>query len=1109
MGRTVRSRPPRILTFNFHEPYLCLMARTGLPMDLGLYEQGILARTWQTSFRPKPANLHEIPEKTWRETLMSGGYDLVIAQNEMNALDALAAPCAKLLVCHNRRTFLNSTVRANEGDPLRAFLVLLERLAEAFQFIFISESKRDDYRIPGRVILPGIDVEEFGGYTGELARVLRVGNLMRIRNLMFDVPFQETACQGLPGRVIGINPDIADAEPAASYEALLDAYRQHRCLLHVTRQEYEDGYNLAMLEAMACGMPVVSLGNRTSPLTDGVDGFVSYDAVTLHRRLRELLNDRDLALGIGARGRETVASKFPVTRFIEQWREAIFEAVEKRPSVPAPRTRIKPPERRSVLMHYVASPVTTARYVEQAVQEKHDVLTVGFRLPEPVLKMWGFEQEPPPYPPARIPTALRCAYADILAQLPCGYQGDLYLFVDSGPHEIEPDINLLPMPRAAYLIDTHVSPELRLAMARHFDLVFLAQKAQVEPFRAAGIEYISWLPLACSPALHQVGDLERIYDVSYVGSLNAEEHGRRQALLEDLAGRFPNHRIGRFWPEEMARIYAQSRIVLNAAYNRDVNMRVFEAMASGALLITDEADGLEDLFQDGEHLVIYRRDADLPGLVARYLDDHAARERIARAGQELVLREHTYAHRVQTLMDTVSTHLMSVGRRPVLSASPEDAYYECPRRELLQHVPGRARRVLDVGCGAGAFGHTLKQERGVEEVAGIELVETAAARAREVLDQVLVGNLEEMDLPFPEGYFDCIVCGDVLEHLVDPAASLRKLARVLAPAGVIVISIPNVRFHDVVGMLSLGFWTYADAGILDQTHLRFFTRAELPGLIQRAGLEVAELTPLNMRDPERFPRNPDGSLTMGRLTIDEVSAEEYEDFLVYQYAVIACKPGLDRLAEAREALMQGNSEAALACAAEAVGVDAFERVAIMAKALARLGRLEQAEAAYREALSRREDPALAGEYGILLLGMNRIAEARPFLDRSLEADPGQDRVQGALGLALLHEKRYDEAFERFRTALESDYGNLSLMSAFITVAGTLDRLEDAEPLVRRFAEFYPGNMDLACDHAALLMKTGSAEAARHALEQARALDPENARVLHLLLEIETNNGTRS
>ncbi len=1088
---------PRILTFNFHEPYLCLMAKTGLKIDLGRYESGALARDWQTHFRNKPDNLQEIPEGEWRDRAQRGYYDVIIAHNEMNAIDVFQARARKILLCHNRRSFVVARARSDEGDPVEVFGRLLRRLAGAFDFVYISESKHIDYGFPGRVILPGIDVEELGGYRGDTPAVLRVGNAMSERTLMFDVGLQEEVCRGLSARIAGVNPDLPGSAPAESYDGLLELYRSHRCMLHVSREEYEDGYNLAMLEAMACGMPVVSLQNRTSPLTDGVDGYVSYDPWVLRRRLEELLGNPDHARALGERARETVARAFPIQAFAEKWRKTIFEAAERGGS-PRKRGAVQPKaeERPRVLVHYLSNPLTTGRYFELAAQPMWDILTTGYRLPEQVLQYWGFENAPPPYPKFLIDLPIKADYETIISRLPQDYHGDLYFYVDHGGEKVEADIGRLDMAKVAYLIDVHVIPELRLAMARHFDVVFLAQKAYVLPFRNAGIRHAYWMPLACWPPLHDVGPRDRHYDVAYVGGLNAEEGDRRRLLMEEVATRFPNHWIGKAWPQDMARIYAESKIVANSCINRDVNMRVFEALASGALLITDEAEGLEDLFEDRKHLVIYHDDAELPGLIAYYLEHPEERERIAAAGRELVLREHTYTHRIQAIQRQTEAILGPL-HHPERCMKKQSEYYEQPRRELLPYIPLQADKVLDIGCGAGALGRTLKEERGTREVVGVEIVEDAASRAKEVLDQVFVGSIEEMDLPFEDGHFDCIVCADVLEHLIDPEAALRKLARVLAQDGVIVMSLPNVRFFEILAVLSSGAWPYQDAGILDYTHLRWFTRAALPGLVAAAGLEAVEIQPLSMIGPSVVPRDADGAVRLHKLLLHNATDREIEDLRTYQFLVLASKPGADRLEPARTALSEGRDEAALALAMDAVGVDAFEQRRITAKALARLGELLKSEQCYREALALREDAAVMGEYGTLLLGMNRPALARTYLERCLAEQPDNARALGALGLLMLGEDRADEALTMLLAALEVDYGQATLIPHAVALARGLGRADELIERLGAYADYYTGDFDSSCTYAELLMDLGRADEARQRIDTVLMFEPDHAQALAL------------
>jgi 2-polyprenyl-3-methyl-5-hydroxy-6-metoxy-1,4-benzoquinol methylase len=149
-------------------------------------------------------------------------------------------------------------------------------------------------------------------------------------------------------------------------------------------------------------------------------------------------------------------------------------------------------------------------------------------------------------------------------------------------------------------------------------------------------------------------------------------------------------------------------------------------------------------------------------------------------------------------------------------------YYSLLRPEIIAMIPQKCSSVLDIGCGTGALGKHLK-EKWVAEVCGIELSHTAALEAMRVLDRVIEGDVERIKFPFPPEYFDCIICADVLEHLIDPWAVTLKLYTLLKPGGCIVASIPNVGFHRVVRSLIGGSWRYTDSGVLDKTHLRFFT----------------------------------------------------------------------------------------------------------------------------------------------------------------------------------------------------------------------------------------------------------------------------------------------
>lgn len=202
--------------------------------------------------------------------------------------------------------------------------------------------------------------------------------------------------------------------------------------------------------------------------------------------------------------------------------------------------------------------------------------------------------------------------------------------------------------------------------------------------------------------------------------------------------------------------------------------------------------------------------------------------------------------------------------------------YTIPRADLVELIPQGARRILDVGCGDGKTGSVLK-EKGFKEIVGVELDPRAAERARPSYDRIIVGDVEEEMLPFRKGYFDCILYGDILEHLVDPWRVLRNHREFLADEGSIVCSIPNIRYYKILKALLLkGRWDYRALGILDRTHLRFFTLKTIEDMLVETGFEVK--TVIKEGYSSRF-------MTMA----NKVLFNTLIDFLVVQYKIVATK----------------------------------------------------------------------------------------------------------------------------------------------------------------------------------------------------------------------------
>ena len=219
-----------------------------------------------------------------------------------------------------------------------------------------------------------------------------------------------------------------------------------------------------------------------------------------------------------------------------------------------------------------------------------------------------------------------------------------------------------------------------------------------------------------------------------------------------------------------------------------------------------------------------------------------------------------------------------------LSRLPEGVrefyHYTFPRERLFEQVPAKAGWVLEVGCGAGVLGARLKHSGKATHVTGIELNTDAAALARSRLDAVQVGDVESMPLDAWTGQFDTLVVTDVLEQLRDPWATLFRLRDCLKDGGAVVASIPNIAHYKIIKKLLFAEWRYEPGGILDHTHLRFFTRGSIEDLFRNSGFEILRT--------ERDGRERWWSRLFGPLST------RIRDFTAVQYYVTARKRAAQR-----------------------------------------------------------------------------------------------------------------------------------------------------------------------------------------------------------------------
>ena len=232
-------------------------------------------------------------------------------------------------------------------------------------------------------------------------------------------------------------------------------------------------------------------------------------------------------------------------------------------------------------------------------------------------------------------------------------KSDLFLLIDPWFEGVR-DLPLLPCPTAAVLIDVHCCIRSRAAFARFVDHVFVAQRDYLPQISATGHDSVHWLPLAGDPLVHREHGFVRDIDVSFVGKLG-DPGTDRHAVLTHVLSHFATNEIGcQHTPLEMGRIYSRSRIVFNKSIRGDVNMRVFEALAAGALLVTDQiGNGLDELMTDGVHYVSYATADEAVGKIKHYLQHEEARAHIAQAGEALFREHHTYDVRWAQILNVI------------------------------------------------------------------------------------------------------------------------------------------------------------------------------------------------------------------------------------------------------------------------------------------------------------------------------------------------------------------------------------------------------------------------------------------------------------------------
>ena len=794
----------KILSYNWHEPYLCLLSKIGhtfLIIEPEITEGNY--RRWDQNMRPIPDNVILVSEDEAMAQLDEGSLDLIIAHNVKDLIKIRDYSIPKILVFHNKLT--TEIGLGNNNINRDKYLNSIGPLLIDVNKVFISNSKRLDWEMDGDVILPGLDVDEYSGYTGESSTILRVGNLIKERDLMMGFHIGESILAGLPSITLGMNPTIDKSRMSSGFGDLLAHYRSMRMYLHTTTEKYEDGYNLSLLEAMAVGMPVITTSNKTSPIINGVNGYQSKNLDYLRERSQELLDNPFLAKSLGQKSREIVMEKFPISKFLGLWQKSIHSAI---------------------------------------------------------------------------------------------------------------------------------------------------------------IQFL--------------------------------DHTKINKPIE-------------------------------------------------------------------------------------------------------------------------SSNLINESEKPLMPS-----YYKNIRKDILSIVPSDAKNILEIGCAAGMTGNELKKKSGVY-VAGVELDHNAAIEAKSLLDDVIEGDIEDIDLPYKNETFDCLLFADILEHLKDPLTVLKKTSKLLKPTGTLIASIPNVQYLGVVSQLIEGNWTYQDEGILDRTHLRFFTYHEIEKLFTDAGYEIIQVH--ETLDPQYdSAKDTITTLNIGRLSIRDLSPEELRKFFVFQYKIsaklISDNKPKERFSKIKESKMsttlmlgksfedEGKYQDAVKLYSE-VGKDQDDYSEI----LARLGNCfmqlqdpSNAEHNYKKSLELNSDGYVAGVgLGVLELQLNKLNDSIKRFTVLSEKYPDSDKVFSGLGMAYKESRNIKKSIDSFNMALSINIENKSAMSNLLELSYNQNSFDLVEMAMKKYLKINPANTDILLGLAGILFKTNRIDDSRDILSKILEINPihEDAKDMFNQIESQT------
>jgi len=311
-----------LLVFNCHEAWVYQLGSLGYGLDIITALKGRYKESWDEQIRPIPRNCRLV---TLSEAVQSPrSYYCIITHNIADLLDVKLLDGPRLIVIHSTiegRTLEEQSDIAPEKmkEVLHKYLELVGGHAVAASML-----KGKSWDFTDDIVPFCASPDAYLPYSGQKRIGLRICNFIESRKKILLWEFHKRAFDGIPVRLVGHNPSMPAVKASESWDDLKQILQSHRFYIHTADPRLEDGYNMATLEAMAAGLPVLGNKHPSSPIEHGVSGFVSDSPDELRKYAQMLLEDRDLAVRMGQEARKVIVEHFSLSKF----KEAFLKSIE-------------------------------------------------------------------------------------------------------------------------------------------------------------------------------------------------------------------------------------------------------------------------------------------------------------------------------------------------------------------------------------------------------------------------------------------------------------------------------------------------------------------------------------------------------------------------------------------------------------------------------------------------------------------------------------------------------------------------------------------------------------------------------------------------------------